>query len=96
MNERIDILLTSAKVASRNNPWASLATHAISMAYNIYNISMIGQYGYQLQAAKATNYGYDAQECARSIQRERIKHSVLLGLDIASLYLQALSNSDNQ
>lgn len=66
MNEHIDILLTSAKIASRNNPWANLATHSISMAYNI---SMIGRYGYQLGVARTDN-GYVSQEYLRSIQRE--------------------------
>lgn len=35
MNEHIDILLTSAKLASRNNPWADIAMHAISSGYNV-------------------------------------------------------------
>ena len=91
MNERIDILLTSAKIASRNNPWANLATHSISMAYNI---SMIGRYGYQLVEARADN-GHVSQEYYHSIQRERIKHTVLAGIDIFGLLLSAI-NSQNK
>lgn len=93
MKEHTDILLTSAKAVSGNNPWASITTHAISMTYNI---SMIGQYGYQLQIARATNYGYASQEYLQSIRREKIKHTVLLGLDIAPLLLNFLSKLDRK
>lgn len=34
MNEEKDILFASAKLVSLNNPWASIATHAVSSAYN--------------------------------------------------------------
>ena len=90
MNEHIDILITSAKIACRNNPWANLATHSISMAYNI---SMIGRYGYQLGVARVNN-GDVSQEYYRSIQRERIKHTLLLGLDICGLFLSAIDNQN--
>ena len=88
MNEHFDILLTSAKIASRNNPWANLATHSISM---VYNISMIGRYGYQLGIVRADN-GYVSQEYCRSIQRERIKHTILAGIDVVGLLLLAIDN----
>ena len=90
MNEQIDILFTSAKLASKNNPWANMAIHSISMAYNI---SMIGQYGYQLGVARTVN-GNVSQEYFRSIQRERIKHTVLAGIDILGLFLGAIDNQN--
>ena len=90
MNEHIDILLTSAKNANQNNPWANLATHSISMAYNI---SMIGRYGYLLGVVRANN-GYVSQDYYRFVQRERIKHTVLAGMDLFGLLLLAIDNQN--
>ena len=88
MNENIDILLTTAKVASRNNPWAHLATHTLSMGYNV---SMIWYYQYQLGLATAMGPGYVTQEQIHSIRQECVKHTVLglidgLGLLVSAIY----------
>ena len=85
MNEHIDLLLTSAKVSTRNNPWTSLATHAVSSAYNI---SMIGYYRYQLGLAKYPNIGITDEQVAQ-YRRDLVKHSILLSIDIIGLIIKA-------
>ena len=97
MNEHIDILLTTSKLASQNNPWAHLATHSISMGYNL---SMVGYYSYQLEMLYAmswdTSYGanlalsYAAAEQVQRLKWERIKHIVLGSLDGLGLILYAI------
>ena len=97
MNESIDIILTSAKIASQNNSWAHLATHSISMGYNL---SMVGYYSYQLEMLYAmnrdTSYGaslalnYAAAEQVQRLKQARIKHIVLGTLDGLGLILYAI------
>lgn len=97
MNESIDIILTTAKVASRNNSCAHLATHSISMEYNL---SMVGYYSYQLEMLYAmnrvTSYGanlalsYAAAEQVQRLKQERIKHIVLGTLDGLGMILYAI------
>lgn len=87
MNEHIDILLTASKLASRNNPWANLATHTVSMAYNV---SMLWHYSYQLGMANAVGSGYLAAEQIQTIKRERLKHTVLLALESVGLIVSSI------
>lgn len=88
MNENVDILLTTAKVASRNNPWAHLATHTLSMGYNV---SMIWHYQYQLGLVNAMGPGYLTQEQIYSIRQECIKHTVLGLIDGLGLLVSAIN-----
>ena len=78
MNEHIDILLTSAKIASRNNPWANLATHSISMAYNA---SMLWHYNYQLAMVQTMGPGSMSAQQIQAMRQDRIKHTVLLSME---------------
>ena len=83
MNEHIDILLTSAKIASRNNPWANLATHSISMAYNA---SMLWHYNYQLAMAQTMGPGYMSAQQIQAMRQDRIKHTALLLIESVGLF----------
>lgn len=87
MNEHIDIVLTTAKVASRNNQWSSLATHTISMSYNV---SMIWHYHYQLGLASAMVPYYMTPEQIQNFKQERLNHTVLGILDGVGLFLSAV------
>lgn len=78
MNESIDVLLTTAKMATRNNPAAHLATQAVSMGYNA---SMLWHFNYQLALAQAMDPGYLPAEQIQAMKQERIKHTVLLSLE---------------
>jgi len=82
MNEHIDVLLTTAKVASRNNPWVHLATPTISMGYNV---SMLWHYNYQLAMAQAMGPGYMPANQIQAMKQDRIKYTVLLALECAGL-----------
>lgn len=86
MNEHVDILLTSAKLVSRNNLWANIATHAISSGYNA---AMIGRYRYELGLVKAGVSSYSADQI-QSLQRDLVKHCVLEAVDVLKLFLKAL------
>jgi hypothetical protein len=86
MNEHIDILLTTAKVASRNNQWASLATHTISMGYNV---SMLWHYQYELGLASAMGPSFMTAEQIQRLKQERLKHTVLGLLDGMGVFLSA-------
>ena len=87
MKENIDIALTTSKMATRNNPWAHLATQAFSMGYNA---SMLWYYNYQLAMAQAMGVGYMSAEQIQSYKQERIKHSFLLGVECAALIVASL------
>ena len=99
MNEHIDILLTTAKFASRDNQWASLATHTLSMGYNI---SMVGYYGYQLGSLNAMNQVSVQGQCVvpnpatieqiQRLKQERNKYCVLCLLDVIGLILNAVDS----
>ena len=89
MNEHIDILLTTAKMATRNNPWAHLTTQAVSMGYNA---SMLWYYSNQLGMANAINPGYLTAEMVQAYKQERIKHTILLSLTCCGLFLAAASS----
>lgn len=78
MNEHIDILLTTAKLATRNNQAAHLATHAISMSYNA---TMLWHYNYQLAMSQAMGPGYMSTQQIQAMRQDRIKHTVLLSLE---------------
>lgn len=78
MNEHIDIILTTSKLATRNNPWAHLSVQAISMGYNA---SMLWHYNYQLAMAQAMGPGYMPEDQIQTMKQERIKHTVLLGIE---------------
>lgn len=87
MNEDKDILFASAKLASLNNPWASIATHAVSSAYNA---AMIGKYRYELSLAMAGVASYSVEQ-VQSFRRDLIKHSVLEAMDALGLFLCAVT-----
>ena len=93
MNEHIDIILTTAKMASRNNQWASLATHTISMSYNV---SMIWHYQYQLGLASAMGPNYLTAEQIQSLRRECLKHTVLGVLDGVGLLLSTVGSMQDR
>ena len=82
MNEHIDILLTSAKIASRNNPWTHFTTQAISMGYNA---TMLWRYNYQLAMAQAMGPGYMPAEQIQAMKQDRIKHTALLLIESVGL-----------
>ena len=89
MYENLDILLTTAKVASRNNPWAHLATHTISMSYNL---SMLWHYQYQLNLANAQGFGCLSQDQIQSMKQECVKHTILGILDGLGLLISAIDS----
>ena len=82
MNEHIDLLLTSAKIASRNDPKAHLATQAVSLGYNA---SMLWRYNYLLAMAQTVGPGYLSIEQIQAMKQDRIKHTVLLSIDCLGL-----------
>lgn len=82
MNENIDMLLTNAKIASRNNPWAHITTQAISMSYNA---SMLWYCNYQLAMAQVMGPGYLTAEKIQAMKQDQIKHTVLLSLECLGL-----------
>ena len=87
MNEHVDLLFTTAKIATRNNPWAHYATQAVSMGYNA---SMLWHYNYQLAMAQAIGPGYMAAEQIQAMKQDRIKHTVLLSLEGISLIVAGI------
>ena len=82
MNENVDIALMAANCATRDNPWAHLATRALSMGYNA---SMLWYYNYQLAMAQSMGPGYIPAEQIRAMKQDRIKHTLVLGLECAVL-----------
>ena len=86
MND-IDLLFTSAKIATRNNPWAHLTTHAFSMGYNT---SMLWHYNYQLAMAQTMGPGYMSADQIQTMKQERIKHTILLGIESLGLIVSGI------
>jgi len=78
MNEHIDLLFTTAKIATRNNPWAHLTAQTLSMGYNA---SMLWHYNYQLAMAQAMGPYYMSEDQFQAMKQDRIKHTVLLGIE---------------
>ena len=78
MNEHIDILFTTAKYATRNDPWAHFTTQAFSMGYNM---SALWHYNYQLAMAQTMGPGSISAEQIQTMKQERIKHTILLGIE---------------
>ena len=74
MNEHIDILLTSSKLATRNNPVAHLTAQIVSMGYNA---TMLWHYNYQLAMAQTMGPGYMSADQIKEMRQDRIKHTVL-------------------
>ncbi len=60
----IDLILTSSKLVTRNNPYTHLAAQAISMGYNA---SMLWYSNYQLGMARAMGPGYLTVEQIQAI-----------------------------
>lgn len=87
MNEHIDILFAAANLATRNDPWAHLATQTMSMGYNV---SMLWHYNYQLGMANAIP-GYLPAEQIRTYRQERIKHTVLLSVVSVGLIIGSIA-----
>ena len=85
MNEQIDLLLTSAKLVTRGNPWPSIATRAISSGYNA---AMIGKYRYELSLVKAGVVSCSVNQI-HSLQRDLTKYCVLEVLDVFGLFIGA-------
>ena len=88
MNEPIDIMLTTAKLATRNNQVAHLTTQAISMGYNA---SMLWHYNYQLAMAKVMGPGYISAEQIEAMKQDRIKHTALLSLECVGMLVAGIS-----
>ena len=87
MNEGIDIAFLGAKVAAKDNTSTSIAVHGLSAAYNIsqmfrYRVAFFD--GQRLLANGATQETIADTEQYR---RNMIKHSLLAGLDIVSLFM---------
>ena len=90
MNEHIDLIFTGAKMATRNNDAASLATHSMSA---FYNISQLARYRYCYY--QCLNEGtQDAFAISKQYSHEMWKHTVLAGLDILSLFLMGRCRSN--
>ena len=87
MNEHIDVILTTSKLATRNNPVAHLTTQAFSVGYNA---SMLWNYNYQLATAQAMGSGYLSAEQIQAMNRDRIKHTVLLSLECVGLIVAGI------
>ena len=90
MNE-IDIAFMGAKMAASKNESASVAVHGVSAAYNI---AQIARYSYAYgngQRLLCEGLPVDTVQMEQ-FRRERIKHTVLATLDIASLFLIGLSS----
>ena len=84
MNEHIDLLLTSAKLATRETPWASIATHAISSGYNAV---MIGKYRYELGLVKAGTVSYSTEQIQSLRTILKTKGIPAIGRDEVSKFL---------
>ena len=82
MNKHIDIILTTSKLATRNNPWAHLTTQTVSMGYNV---SMLWYYNYQLGMAQVMGPGYLPAEQIQAMKQDRIKHTALLLMESVGL-----------
>ena len=82
MNGHIDVLLTTAKMASRNNPVAHLTAQTVSMGYNV---SRLWYYNYQLGMAQAMGPGDMPLEQVQAMKQDRIKHTILLSLECIGL-----------
>ena len=87
MNEHIDILFTTVKCATRNNPWAHLTTKAFSMGSNT---SMLWHYNYHLAMAQTMGQGYISPEQIQTMKQERIKHTILLGIESLGLIVAGI------
>lgn len=93
MNEHIDIAFAGAKVAAKDDPRASVAVHGMSLGYNI---AQMGLYRYAYcEALASQRMGMQVNtEQIQLYRREAIKHTVLAGLDILSLFFMGSSGID--
>ena len=87
MNEHIDILFTTAKYATRKDPWAHLVTQSFSMGYNT---SMLRRYNYQLAMAQTMGPGSISADQIQTMKQERIKHTILLGIECLGLIVAGI------
>lgn len=87
MNEHIDIILTASKLATRNNPWSHLATHAVSMGYNV---SMLWYYNNQQLLAQSQGPGYMHAEQIQAMKQDCRKHKTLLLLESVGVLISAI------
>ena len=93
MNEQLDILLTTAKMATKNNPWAHLSMQTFSLGYNT---SMLWHYNYQLAMAQVMGPGYLTAEHIQAMKQDRIKHTVLLGIEGLGLIVAGICSLTGQ
>lgn len=91
MNEHIDIALTGAKLAARDNEVASLTVHTISLTYNLAQL-MYSRYMYlNCQSALATGAIQADYQQIEQYKYSSIKHTLLLALDATSLILDGIT-----
>lgn len=93
MNEHIDIFFATANKATRNDPLAHLATQTMSIGYHA---SMLWQYNYQLAMAQAMGPCYLQEEQIRAMKQDRIKHTVLLGIECLGLIAAGICSLQEQ
>lgn len=83
----IDLILTGAKIAALGNEPASLAIHGASAAYNIGQMAQYRVLYLNGQTALQNGKNLAAMALTEQYRREMIKHTILSGVDIATLLL---------
>lgn len=92
MNEHIDILMTTAKMATRKNEAASLTTHSMSAFYNISQMARYRYFYYQCLSDGSQN----ALAISRQYSQEMWKHTVLGMLDCLGLIFSSIGKLQNR
>ena len=96
MNEVIDASLIGAKVLTKDNVAASLATHCLSTAYYIGQMARCRvEY---INSRQAMMYGDQpvSMSLVKQEEREMTKYAILTGLGIASLFIFSAVNWNRQ
>ncbi len=90
MNEGIDIALMGAKIAAGKNQAASVAVHALSVSYNI---AQMARYRVMCAENLTMQSSCGVQDCVdirNQYRKELLKHTVLTGIDVFSLFMIGL------
>ena len=96
MSEGIDVALMGAKVAASKNQAASIAVHTLSVSYNI---AQMARYRALYAGTLNAQLSGDCQNFVvirNQYRKEYIKHAVLTGIDVFSLFMIGLSGWNKQ
>jgi hypothetical protein len=96
MNEGIDMALMGAKIASSKNQAASLTVHALSASYNIAQMARYRALNAEIMNVQPSGGIQDCVDIGNQYRRELLKHTVLTGLDVFSLFMIGLAGCEKR